>query len=168
MIVNLVGERNQLTQYCKALSITEHPTFHDLLQYQRPKTKETDIPHRTKLTETVCSRAVEIEAKLAQELRNAPGRISLTFDGWTSKIMTAYLAVTSHYIDEDWELHADLLSFEELDGSHTGENIAEVLYNIVDKAGIKEKVSYLFCFFEFVTINTPLAAKRDIRQCVDK
>ncbi|KAF8150546.1 hypothetical protein B0H34DRAFT_616977, partial [Crassisporium funariophilum] len=69
-----------------------------LLKYQRPKTKESDIPHRTKITDSVLERASLIEAKLAKELERAPGRISLTFNGWSSSIMVAYIGVTAHYI----------------------------------------------------------------------
>ncbi|KII87554.1 hypothetical protein PLICRDRAFT_72101, partial [Plicaturopsis crispa FD-325 SS-3] len=69
-----------------------------LLFYQRPKMKESDVPHRTKMTESIIACAEEIGAELKAELKSAPGLISHTFDGWTSAIMTAYLAVTCHWI----------------------------------------------------------------------
>jgi hypothetical protein len=122
------------------LSVTDHPAFRELLKYQRPKTKESDIPHRTKITDSVLERASLIEAELAKELERAPGRISLTFDGWSSSIMVAYIGVTAHYITDDWELRAELLSFKDLPGSHTGENMAEVLYDILHMARIKDKI----------------------------
>jgi len=84
------------------------------------KTKDYDIPHRTKITELVLACAAEIEADLTQELKvnellpdillanlfcqECPGCVSLTFDGWTSKIMTSYLAITSHWLSSEWEL----------------------------------------------------------------
>ncbi|KAG2136388.1 hypothetical protein DEU56DRAFT_691490, partial [Suillus clintonianus] len=64
----------------------------------RNKTKDTDIPHRTKITTCVLERADEIQKDLAKELQESPGCVSLTFDGWTSKIMTSYLAVTGHWM----------------------------------------------------------------------
>lgn len=108
--------------------------------YQRPKTKDSDIPHRTKVTESVLERAALIELELAKEFESAPGRISLTFDGWSSAIMVAYIGVTAHYITDDWELRAELLSFRDLPGSHTGENMAEVLYDILQVARIKDRL----------------------------
>ncbi|KAF9471510.1 hypothetical protein BDN70DRAFT_778760, partial [Pholiota conissans] len=69
-----------------------------LLRYQNPKMKDSDIPHRTSLTNSVKDRAAKIQHELNSELAKAPGRISLTFDGWTSAVMTAYIAVTAHYI----------------------------------------------------------------------
>ncbi|RDB19757.1 hypothetical protein Hypma_013237 [Hypsizygus marmoreus] len=134
-IIHFILETDQ------ALSVTDRPSFRELLTYQRPKMKDSDIPHRTKITESITERAAVIAAELAKELQDAPGRISLTFDGWTSAIMQAYLAVTAHYITDDWVLRAELLTFDELAGSHSGENTAEVLYDILDKTKIKEKVS---------------------------
>lgn len=54
--------------------------------------------------------------------------------------MIAYLAVTAHFFTENWELRSELLSFSELEGQHTGENISEELYNVVKKFGIENKV----------------------------
>ena len=86
------------------------------------------------------ARADAITKALTEKLEAAAGKVSLTFDGWSSAIMKAYIAVTVHYIDEDWELQADLLAFEELEGSHTGENLAEVLYTILETHRLKRKV----------------------------
>jgi hypothetical protein len=64
----------------------------------------------------------------------------MSFDSWTSKIMRAYLAATCHWISPDWKLCSELLSFKELEGSHSGENIGAELYKLLDKFGIKDKV----------------------------
>jgi hypothetical protein len=63
--------------------------------------------------------------------------------------MTAYLGVTVHYIDKDWGLHAELLAFDELGGSHTGENTGRVLYEILNQTGIKDKV----CTYYYLSFN---------------
>jgi len=41
----------------------------------------------------------------------------------------------------EWHLCSELLSFLELEGSHSGENIREELYNIMGKLGIRDKVN---------------------------
>ncbi|KAL6304925.1 hypothetical protein BKA93DRAFT_719025, partial [Sparassis latifolia] len=51
----------------------------------------------------------------------------------------AYLAVTVHYITDDWELRTELLAFSELEGSHSGENTGLVLYQICSRYGILDK-----------------------------
>lgn len=135
--------------FWQSISVTDHDSFRELLAYQRPKTKSSDIPHRTKLTESILQRADQIGKELAKKLRDAPGKVCLTYDGWTSAVMTAYLAVTVHYIDSEWKLQAELLTFDELSGSHTGENTGQVLYNILNATGIKDKVSLNLVSFIF-------------------
>lgn len=141
----------------QSLSVVDNTPFRRLLLYMRgAKAKESDIPHRTKFTQMVLSKAEVITAQLTAELKvcsrlflrfflifyakAAPGRISFTFDGWTSSTMTAYLAVTVHWITTNWILRSELLSFSELEGSHSGENQAELLYRLVKKTGIEDKV----------------------------
>jgi hypothetical protein len=50
--------------------------------------------------------------------------------------------VTIHFIDEKFRLQQELLGFVPLSGSHTGEYMADVVYDLLDEYGIKEK---LFC-----------------------
>ena len=53
-----------------ALSIIDHDAFYDLLKFNgHGKTKDSDIPHHTKVTESVLACDYEIEADLAQELK---------------------------------------------------------------------------------------------------
>lgn len=80
-----------------------------------------------------------------------PGQLSSCIDAWTSKIMTAYLAVTIHWIDKDWCLCGEILSFTEIESSHSGENMSEILYNVFKSYGILDKVciSFLLCGLYF-------------------
>jgi len=55
------------------------------------------------------------------------------FDGWTSTIMTSYLAITGHWLSSEWELLSELLSFSELNGSHSGENIRQEFYKFLEQ-----------------------------------
>ena len=57
--------------------------------------------------------------------------------------MITYLAVTAHFFTADWELRSELLSFSELQGRHTGENISEELYNVIKEFGIQDKVRWI-------------------------
>ena len=56
--------------------------------------------------------------------------------------MVSYLAVTAHFFTVDWELRSELLSFGELEGRHTGENISEELYHVIQRFGIQDKVGW--------------------------
>jgi hypothetical protein len=55
--------------------------------------------------------------------------------------MVAYQAVTGHYIDDDWRLNSQLLTLTELEGRHTGENMAlDLLNTIATHFGIEKVV----------------------------
>jgi len=62
------------------------------------------------------------------------------------------VAITSHYIDENFELQEDLLDFTEVDWSHICINLAEHIHEVLFKYDICEK---LFC------ITTDNAANHD-------
>jgi hypothetical protein len=55
--------------------------------------------------------------------------------------MQGFLGVTCHFLDNEWNVHSELMSFRELDGPHTGENIAKVLLEEITKMMPAAKVS---------------------------
>ncbi len=99
--------------------------------------------------------------------QNIPGRVSLTFDGWTTSIMTAYIAVTAHSISDKWELVSGLLSFKLLSGSHSGENQAQLLYDLAWEHGIQDKVRSSPASLQIV-VNTQLADESHVGQRLHK
>lgn len=54
--------------------------------------------------------------------------------------MTSYFGMMAHFITVDWELRSELLSFNELDGSHTGENQAVHMYEVLKRFKVLHKV----------------------------
>jgi hypothetical protein len=42
--------------------------------------------------------------------------------------MMAFLAITGHYITADWKLKTVLISFREIMGRHSAENLAEEIF----------------------------------------
>src|SRR5277367_1871246 len=56
--------------------------------------------------------------------------------------MLIILAITGHWIDIKFRLHQELLAFIPLEGHHTGEYMASVVYDVLDEFDIKEK---FFC-----------------------
>ena len=50
------------------------------------------------------------------------------------------MAITGYFIDRDWNYRKLLLSFEPLDGAHSGMNLSEVLIEIFKKLNITDRV----------------------------
>lgn len=66
--------------------------------------------------------------------------------------MRAYFGMLAHYITDDWKLRTELLSIEELEVSHTGENQAAHMYKVLTRFGILKKV----CHLQFFLYRIPL------------
>ncbi len=68
--------------------------------------------------------------------QSAPGKLSFVIDGWTSSNQLPFQGVIVQWIDESWELCVQVLDFEILEGSHTGENLASSFVNTLKEFGI--------------------------------
>lgn len=71
----------------------------------------------------------------------------MTFDAWTSSNGAGsrdYIAITAHWIDDDWELKEATLDVQEVNASHTGREIAERVTQVLDIYDIREQVR---CFW---------------------
>ena len=78
------------------------------------------------------------------------GRVSLTTDAWSDPNLVSFLGATAHFIVRDMLhdqliLRSGLLAFRHLQGSHTGEHLAEVFYAIIKGAGIERRVCWALC-----------------------
>jgi hypothetical protein len=79
-------------------------------------------------------------------LQNLDSLVSLTIDTWTDVDGKNFLSVTGHYIDapsdspKDWGLRATQLALTEVDGRHTGKNLARLVVRVVDQYGFRDKV----------------------------
>lgn len=50
----------------QSFRLIDRHTFRRLLIYQRPKTKESEIPHRTKLREVILEKAQEVQSRIKE------------------------------------------------------------------------------------------------------
>ena len=57
--------------------------------------------------------------------------VCLTSDIWTSRISQSYMNVTCHFIDNSWQLKSYALETAHLSVSHTAENIASRISEVV-------------------------------------
>lgn len=50
------------------------------------------------------------------------------------------MAITGYFLDQQWEYREVLLGFEPLQGSHTGDNLSETVFDILQKHSITDRV----------------------------
>ncbi|CAI2196506.1 16980_t:CDS:1, partial [Funneliformis geosporum] len=60
-----------------------------------------------------------------------PGKVSFTSDMWTASNGHAFLSLTIHYIDSDWQLKNFLLDIIPFSIRHTGINMADAIMNVL-------------------------------------
>ena len=82
--------------------------------------------------------------------QDALGHISLTSDMWTDLNQRSFMAVTAHWMakgdSNQLELRSALIAFREVDGSHSGDNLGQVLFDIVQDIGIAHAVCIYHIF----------------------
>jgi zinc finger BED domain-containing protein 1 (E3 SUMO-protein ligase ZBED1) len=78
--------------------------------------------------------------EIIKKLRKVPGQFSLTSDIWTSVNREAFLGLTVHYIDSDWNLCNFLLDIIPFANKHTGANIAKEIMRVLEEFNISTKI----------------------------
>lgn len=68
-------------------------------------------------------------------------RVCITTDCWASSSQDSYMAVTAHFIDDDFEFESVLLECALLEGNHTSIALANALTRVTDEFGLIHKVS---------------------------
>ncbi|KAL0958654.1 hypothetical protein HGRIS_014979 [Hohenbuehelia grisea] len=132
----------------EAFLLVERQTFRRTLKFCRPGLADKDIPHRNTVRAEILRRAKIAEERIKEHLKKIPGKVSFTFDAWTSDSGNPYLSVTGHYIDapddrpQDWELKSDQLAFSLIKGNHSGKNIGNILVRIIDRYDIHSKIGW--------------------------
>jgi len=106
-----------------------------------------DILGRTTIRNEIMSKVLKVKALLRQQFQIRNSRISFTFDAGMSRAYDHYLTVTAHWIENDWNLHHQIIAFTEIHGEHTGANIGDILIQVFDDYGLldKDKVSLILC-----------------------
>jgi hypothetical protein len=84
------------------------------------------------------------------------GKISYTADAWSSASLQPYFAITAHwaYCDTDgsMKIQAHLIAFHRIFGRHTGEKMAQLCINLLDRAGITSNVRSLLYLFKVIDL----------------
>ncbi|XP_071907838.1 zinc finger BED domain-containing protein RICESLEEPER 3-like [Coffea arabica] len=78
--------------------------------------------------------------KLKIELNSISSRICLTADLWTSIAIDGYLALTTHFVDEDWILQKRVLNFHHMPPPHGDPILAEKVIDLLRDWAVEKKV----------------------------
>jgi hAT family C-terminal dimerisation region len=78
--------------------------------------------------------------QLKEELAMSCKSIALSVDIWTSKNQLPILGVMGHWLTEDFLYKERVLEFTELQGIHSGENVATAIHTMLSELDLQEKL----------------------------
>lgn len=120
-------------------SLVEDPEF---VKYSSMLNPNYSLPSRKTLSNTLLPQYYEMEKRRVKEdLRHHSVKaVSVTVDGWTSLKNESFLAMTVHFINEDFELKSYLLDCFKYSDRHTSENLAAEMKRVLTEWELLEKV----------------------------
>lgn len=125
-----------ICQDLRPYSVVENAGFRRMVNAMEPR---YPIPTREHLTKVCIPRLyAQTRAHVKASLGSAE-RVALTCGGWTSRTTEAYVTITAHFINKEWELVTHVLQTRDMPESHTGHNLAEHLKTALAEWGITEK-----------------------------
>jgi hypothetical protein len=77
---------------------------------------------------------------LKRELDRTSRTIALSLDVWTSQNQKEILGVIGHWLTEDFEYKESVLEFEELVGVHSGDNMAQMVFDMLKELDLTKKL----------------------------
>jgi len=119
-----------------AFNCSNNLAFRCVFKYIRP---EVQIPSPTTLTRHL----KRLGKSTMDDIRTclpAAGKISLAADTWTSPNKLVFLAIMPYWISDSWLMEEVLIGFEEIRGSHTGANRADIINDVLARYGIQDRI----------------------------
>jgi hypothetical protein len=120
----------------------ENGYFRDLLFYLFPPLANLLPKAASTIRQWVISAFKERKERLRHDMHDARSSISLSFDLWTSPNHLAVLGVVAHFIDNTGTRRTAVLALREVEGEHSGENIADVLLQVIKDYKITGQIGY--------------------------
>jgi hypothetical protein len=121
-----------------AFDAIESPFFqkmvNDIPGIELPFKSATTIRRRIDAEYNVCRQ--ELKENLAQTCQT----IAISLDGWSSKNSVSILAIIGHWLTVNFEYKERVLEFIEIQGPHTGENMAGIVLEVLKELGISTKL----------------------------
>ncbi|KAM4061276.1 transposase-like protein [Hirsutella rhossiliensis] len=132
-----------ITESNVAFRAVEAPRFRRLLEYLNPSIALTQahMTHSTIRTK-LFQEYHQYKHIVIKELRERPGQIHLAFDGWRSPNRYALNGIAAFYLSKEKRPQKIILGLPELRESHTGENIASQVAEVIESFEIQDKIGY--------------------------
>ena len=131
-----------------------HEYFRDFLEYVNSAANRLLLTSSTTIRTHAIHLLEEGRRRLRHQLATALSDIHITCDLWTSPNSLEVLAVIAYFTSEKLQHQTITLALIELEGEHTGLNIASAILQTIDTYGFRNKLGYFV--MDNATINNTL------------
>lgn len=114
-----------------ALSCIEQESFRALIALLNPAMKKYLYRKTDSVRKLILDEFRTRRDKVREDLQAARSKIHISFDLWTSPNSLAMNGVVAHYLTKNFTLKAVLLGLRRVEGSHSGENIAVTVIDVI-------------------------------------
>ena len=118
-------------------NFVEYKWVRELLSYIN-----SDVKHvsRNTLVSSLLKLHGEMKEKLKYAIHKCHNRICLTSDCWIACTQEGYICLTAHFVDNNWKLNSKILAFCKLEPPHTGEDLANKVFEVLTEWEIDRKI----------------------------
>lgn len=121
----------------------ESPYFRDLMAYANGTIIESgSLPTHSTICEWIKRSFNHHKGVVTELLSRSLSRINISFDAWSSRKFTSLLGLTVHFLDDEGKFRTFLLGLPRIEGSHSGENLADRVSEIIHEYSIEDRVGY--------------------------
>ena len=106
----------------QSFQVVENESFKDMMSLVRPG---LSIPSRNTVKRRVMDEFQDKKVEMIDFFDKLDSKVSFTTDCWTSPNSIAFMGITAHFIDTDWNVCAMTLDFLPIPSKHTGDCLAE-------------------------------------------
>lgn len=140
--------RNALVEWIVAddqsFRVVQHPNFRRFCETMNPIVLEGAQPDLWKSPQSAQKAIIQmyhdIKAMKKADIAVNSSKLSLSTDIWTSPAQTPFMAVTGHYIDNNWKLQTVLLDFVPFPGEHSGLLLASKIREVLKDWNIESPI----------------------------
>lgn len=126
-----------ITDDLQPFSVVEDSAFKSFITALNPS---YTLPSRKIISNNLLPAAYEESRTIIFNKMKTVSKVCLTTDCWTSAANDSYLALTAHFINDDFEQESVLLDCILMEGSHTSVALATKIKQITDEYDLTNKV----------------------------
>ncbi|EED11799.1 hypothetical protein TSTA_109790, partial [Talaromyces stipitatus ATCC 10500] len=127
---------NWIISTSQPFTCVEQPSFKTML---RSAGSQDSIPSADTISRRLSLWLDAVDSEL-RGLMSSASSIALSLNGWTSQNSLPMLAINAHWMSSDFQQYRACIEFVEIEGNHSGENLANIVATALQRFHISDKV----------------------------